>query len=177
MNEYEKDILRLLEAHNRIDKIILAGNINKAIYKKGIHRKGKNQWISEVTGYPVGTVNTWFSRTECRSLNKMPLSAICHIAVALELSIWDLLDGKAGTSKADGPKIDRRSKLYWHIRRKEAETLWNNSYIREKGSWGIQDMAVRREFIDKLYLERVETDKKGTQHETNMEAEQDGKTD
>lgn len=161
MNEYEKDILRLLEAHNRTDKNTLAGNINRAIYNKGIHRKGKNRWVSGVTGYPVGTVNTWFSRTKCRNLNKIPLSAVCRIAVAPELSVWDFLDGKAAASKTDGPEIDRRSSLYWHIRRKEAEALWNESHMCEKGPWSIQDMAVRREFIDRLYLERTGAGQEG----------------
>lgn len=177
MNEYEKSILSLLEIHKRTDKITLAMNINRIVYNNGIRRKGKNQWLSEVTGYSVGTVNAWFSRTKRRALNKVPLLAICRIAIALELSVWDFVDGKdAIVPKRDGSEIDRRSKLYWRIRRKEAEALWNDSHMSEKGPWSIQDMAVRREFLDRLYMERLETERKDGRHEKDMEAERDGKT-
>lgn len=57
MNKYEKDILQLLEAHTKIDKSALIRNINKAVRSKGIYRNGKNRWISNVTGYPIGTVD------------------------------------------------------------------------------------------------------------------------
>ncbi len=43
MNKYEKETLRLLEIHARIDKADLISNINNALRSRGIHRKGKNQ--------------------------------------------------------------------------------------------------------------------------------------
>ena len=89
MNKYEKDILRLLEAHAKIDKGNLIRNINNALSSRGIHRKGKNQWVSNVTGSPMGTVETWFSYAECRALNKIPLDAMCQIAIALKMSVWE----------------------------------------------------------------------------------------
>ena len=42
MNEYEKDILKLLEAHAKIGKSDVIRNINKAVRSSGIYRKGKN---------------------------------------------------------------------------------------------------------------------------------------
>lgn len=159
MNKYEKDILRLLEAHASIDKQDLIRNINRAVRSKGIYRKGKNLWISKVTGSPIGTVDTWFSRAKCRTLNKIPLYAMCQIAVALKVSVWDFLDTEEKEQETDRPQIDRRSSLYWHIRRKEAENIWNGSHAQEKGTWGEQDKAVQREFLDRLYLERLEANK------------------
>ena len=126
MNEYEKDILKLLEAHAKIGKSDVIRNINKAVRSSGIYRKGKNVWISNVTGYPIGTVYGWLNHAECRALNKIPLSAMCRIAIALKISVWDLLETEEKEQDADEPRIDRRSKLYWHIRRKEAEDIWNS---------------------------------------------------
>lgn len=156
MNEYEKDILRLLEAHTSADKNDLIRNINNAIKSRGIRWNGKNQWVSSVTGSPTGTVETWFSHAECRALNKMPLSAMCQIAIALEMSVWDFLEAGEKGQEAGGPKIDRRSSLYRHIQRTEAADIWNNSNAQEKGAWDEQGRAVRRAFLDRLYLERSE---------------------
>ncbi len=161
MNEYEKDILKLLEAHAKIGKSDVIRNINKAVRSSGIYRKGKNVWISNVTGYPIGTVYGWLNHAECRALNKIPLSAMCRIAIALKISVWDLLETEEKEQDADEPRIDRRSKLYWHIRRKEAEDIWNRSDAHENGTWGEQPKAVQREFLDRLYLERLEADKGG----------------
>lgn len=161
MNKYEKEVLRLLEAHARIDKSDLIRNINNAIKSRGIHQKGKNQWICKVTGSPIGTVETWFSYAKCRALNKIPVNAMCQIAIALKMSVWDFLRETENIAKTEEPKIDRRSKLYWHIRRKEAEDIWNGSDVQEKGTWSEQDKAIQREFLDRLYLERLEENKDG----------------
>ena len=161
MNKYEKDILQLLEAHAKIDKSDLIRNINEAVKSKGIYRSGKNKWISKVTGYPIGTVDGWFTCARCRALNKIPLNAICKIAIALKMSVWDFLEIKEKELKLDEPQIDRRSSMYCYIRRKEAEDIWDSSYAQEKGTWSEQDKAVKREFLDRLYLERLEADKGG----------------
>ncbi len=174
MNKYEKDILRLLETHAEIDKSDLIRNINKAVRSKGIHRKGKNVWISEVTGYPVGTVDGWFSHAECRAFNKISLNAMCRIAIALKVSIWDLLETEEKEQNADEPQIDRRSSMYCYIRRKEAEDIWDSSYAQEKGTWSEQDKAVKRKFLDRLYLERLKLYERGYQNEKNMEEEHNG---
>lgn len=57
-------------------------------------------------------------------------------------------------AKEAEPKINRRDKLYWHIRRNEAGKLWNDRYG-SRGLWTWQSKEVQREFIDKLYLERL----------------------
>lgn len=161
MNKYEKDIVRLLEAHARIKKSDLIRNINKAVRSKGIHKKGKNEWISSITGYPIGTVDGWFSHAKCRAGNKISLNAMCKLSIALKISVWDLLETEEKEQEADEPRIDRRSRLYWHIRRKEAEDIWNRSDAHENGTWGEQPKAVQREFLDRLYLEQLEADKGG----------------
>lgn len=50
MNEFEKDVIRLLEVHERVGKEDLIVRINEAIRNSGIKRKGKNEWICKVTG-------------------------------------------------------------------------------------------------------------------------------
>lgn len=54
MNKYEKDIMKLLETHEKARKSDLIDNINHVLREKGISRSGKNQWICEVTGSPLG---------------------------------------------------------------------------------------------------------------------------
>lgn len=174
MNKYEKDILRLLEAHTRIDKSDLIRNINNALSSRGIHWKGKNQWVCNVTGSPMGTVATWFSHSKCRALNKIPLDAMCQMAIALKMPVWEFLNAAEKEQETDEPEIDRRSSLYWYIRRKEAEDIWNSSHAQEKGTWSEQDKAIQREFLDMLYLERMELYERGYQNEKNMEEEQNG---
>ena len=176
MNKYEKDTVRLLEAHARIEKSDLIRNINKAVRSGGIQRNGKNEWISNITGYPIGTVEGWFSHAKCRAGNKISLNAMCRLSIALKISVWDLLEMEEKELQPDEPKIDRRSSMYCYIRRKEAGDIWDSSYAQEKGTWSEQDKAVKREFLDRLYLERLELYEKGYQNEKNMEDEQNGKT-
>lgn len=57
--------------------------------------------------------------------------------------------------ETDEIKIDRKSQLYWHIRRNEAGKIWNSTYGRY-GIWEMQSIDVQREFVDKLYLQRLE---------------------
>lgn len=176
MNKFEKDTLRMLETHARMEKNVLGRNVNKIIRSKGIRLKGKNQWISEVTGYPIGTVETWFSHSKHRILNKISPTALCRLAVELKISVWDFLETEENEHRPDEIKIDRRSSMYWFIRRREAQDIWDSSYAQEKGTWSEQDKAVKREFMDRLYLERLELYERGYQNEKNMEEEQNGKT-
>jgi len=96
MNEYEKDIMKLFDTHEKADKCELIKRINWEIEMGGIKRYGKNDWVCKVTGSPMGTVCTWFTM------------------------------GK----------------------------LWNDRYG-SHGLWTWQSKEVQREFIDKLYLERL----------------------
>lgn len=66
--------------------------------------------------------------------------------------------------------------MYCYIRRKEAEDIWDSKYAQEKGTWSEQDKAVKREFLDRLYLERLELYERGYENEKNMEEERNGKT-
>lgn len=176
MNKYERDILRLLETHAKIDKRDLIRNVNKAVKYGGISWCGKNMWISSVTGYPIGTVQGWFTTAKCRSLNKIPLNAICKIAIALEMSVWDFWETEEKEHRPDEIQIDRRSSMYCYIRRREAEDIWNSSHAQEKGTWSEQDKSVKREFLDRLYLERLKLYERGYQNEKDMEEERNGKT-
>lgn len=175
MNKYEKDILRLWETHAKINKSDLITNINNAVRSKGIYRNGKNRWISKVTGYPLGTVYRWFTHAKCREFNKIPLNAVCSIAIALEMSVWDLVMPEGKVPKLGNSQIDRRrSSMYCYIKRREAEDIWDSQYAQEKGLWNEQDKAVKREFLDRLYLERLELYERGYQNEENMEEKGNG---
>lgn len=148
--------MRLFDTHEKADKQKLIERINEEIKVHGIGCRGKNKWVCKVTGSPMGTVCTWFSKAQCRSVNKIPLYALCQIAVALEISVWEFYK-TANTVKMDKEpelKIDRRDKLYWYLRRNVAEQLWNDNYG-IYGLWGGLSKKVQREFIDKLYLDRL----------------------
>ena len=156
MNEYEKDIMKLFDVHEKAEKRELIKRINWEIEMGGISRRGKNEWVCKVTGSPMGTVCTWFSNAKCRALNKIPLYALCQIAVVLEISVWEFYKTANGTKEEKEPelRINRRDKLYWHLRRNVAGQLWNDSYG-SYGLWEWQSKEVQRKFIDKLYLERL----------------------
>ena len=156
MNEYEKDLMKLFDIHEKAEKCELIKRINWEIKIHDIGWHGKNEWVCKVTGSPMGTVCTWFSNAKCRAVNKIPLYALCQIAVALEISVWDFykFTNNVNEEKESEPKINRRDKLYWYLRRNEAEKLWNSNY----GSYGIwewQSKEVQRKFIDKLYLDKL----------------------
>lgn len=154
MNEYEKEVMRLLDAHEKAEKGDLIKRINLAISHGGIKRSGKNEWVCKVTGSPMGTVCTWFTHSRCRAVNKIPVYAMCQIAVALEISVWQFFKTERIVQEDEEPKIDRRGKLYWHLRRNEAPQLWNSSYGCY-GAWEMQSKAVQRQFLDNLYMERM----------------------
>ena len=156
MNEYEKDIMKLFDVHAKAEKRELIKRINWEIEMGGISRRGKNEWVCKVTGSPMGTVCTWFSNAKCRALNKIPLYALCQIAVALEISVWEFYKTANSVKEEKDPevKINRRDKLYWHFRRNVAEQLWNESYG-SYGLWEWQSKEVQRKFIDKLYLDKL----------------------
>lgn len=155
MNEYERDLIKLFDTHEETDKRELIKRINWEIKIHDIGWHGKNEWVCKVTGSPMGTVCTWFSNAQCRSVNKIPLYALCQIAVALEISVWEFYKTSAKAKEEKEPKINRRDKLYWYLRRNEAERLWNDNYG-SYGLWEWQSKKVQRKFIDKLYLERLE---------------------
>lgn len=156
MNEYEKDIMKLMEVHEKAEKRELIKRINLKIEMGGISRYGKNEWVCKVTGSPMGTVCTWFTNAKCRSVNKIPLYALCQIAVALEISVWEFYKttNSVKEEKESEVKINRKDKLYWHLRRNVAERLWNDSYG-SYGLWEWQSKEVQRKFIDKLYLDKL----------------------
>lgn len=163
MNEFEKDIMKLFDVHEKAEKRELIKRINLKIEMSGISRRGKNEWVCTVTGSPMGTVCTWFSNAKCRALNKIPLYALCQIAVALEISVWEFYKTANSVKEEKEPevKINRRDKLYWHLRRNVAEQLWNDSYG-SYGLWEWQSKEIQRKFIDKLYLDKLaerQTDK------------------
>ena len=56
MNEYEKDLMKLFDTHEKADKCELIKRINWEIEMGGIKRYGKNDWVCKVTGYPKGCV-------------------------------------------------------------------------------------------------------------------------
>ena len=56
MNEYEKDIMKLFDVHERAEKRELIKRINWEIEMGGISRRGKNEWVCKVTDSPMGTV-------------------------------------------------------------------------------------------------------------------------
>lgn len=58
MNRYEKNVMKLMEAHEKIPKVVLITNVNQAILDSGIRRSGKNKWVCQITGAPMGTVYT-----------------------------------------------------------------------------------------------------------------------
>ena len=154
----EKELIKLMRLHQEIEKEMLIGNINRIIRGKNIYRKNKIRWVCDVTGSPSGTVYTWFTYARCRSDNKIPLYALCQIAAALKVSVYDFLETENTADQAGFQKIDRRSKLYWHLRRNEAEALWNNSH-EFYNPWQVQSLDVQRQFLDELYLKRVKENK------------------
>lgn len=154
MNEYEKDLMKLFDTHQKADKGELIKRINLEMQIGGIKRHGKNEWVCKVTGSPMGTVCTWFSNAKCRAVNKIPLYALCQIAVALEISVWEFYKTTNITKEETEPKINRKDKLYWHLRRNGAGKLWNITYG-SYGLWEWQSREIQRKFIDKLYLERL----------------------
>ena len=88
----EKELIKLTRLHQEIEKEVLIGNINRILKEKGVYRKKKVQWVCDVTGSPSGTAYTWFTYAQCRSVNKIPLYALCQIAVALKISVYDFLE-------------------------------------------------------------------------------------
>ena len=117
MNEYEKDLMKLFDTHEKAEKCELIKRINWEIKIHDIGWHGKNEWVCKVTGSPMGTVCTWFSNAKCGAVNKIPLYALCQIAVALEISVWDFYKfiNNVNEEKESEPKINRRDKLYWYL--------------------------------------------------------------
>lgn len=163
MGKFENDLVRFMDAHKNCDKAILIKNINQAMRKKGIAYRDKSIWVSEVAGVPMGTAYTWFTTARCKEANKIPPQAMCRIAAALKVSVWSFFETEEKEDKEDTVKPDRRSSLYWYIRRNEAEDMWNASHTSEQGRWNEQDKAVQREFLDRLYLEKLEESKEKTE--------------
>lgn len=157
MSRLERDMIKLIEAHKDISKAELTANINKVMADKGRGRYKKAMWISKVTGSPIGTVNTWFCNSKCREDNKIPLQAMCRIALKLKVSVWDFLQSDNELeNETKQTHIDRRCKLYRSICKNEASDLWNSTHTDELEHWEHQSKEVQKAFLDKLYLERLE---------------------
>lgn len=165
MNKYEKEMIKLIEAHEKAEKADLIRNMNRLIRKAGIFKRHKCKWLCKVTNAPIGTVNTWFCNAKCRLANKIPLRAMCQIAVALKVSVWEFFETEKDTLETiKAPIIDRRSKLYWHIRRTEAPNLWNEAHYGYEERWEHQSKEVQRDFLDMLYMEKMEQKKEEEQN-------------
>lgn len=150
----EKEIIKLTELHQNTDKKILIQSVNRELKNAGIHRKEKVQWICKVTGSPEGTVYTWLTNAECRRMNKIPIYALCQMALALKISVYEFFRADNSVTAKEKEKIDRKCKLYWHLRRNVAEHLWNSTHA-ENETWQAQTLDVKRDFLDGLYLKTV----------------------
>lgn len=160
MGKFEKDMVRFIRFQKKCDKARLIQNINAVMQEKGIKRRNKSRWIAEVTGVPVGSVNTWFTTAKCRDNNRIPPDAMCLLALALEVSVWRFLEGEEERQKDGMIKPDRRSHVYSYIRRNQAEEAWNDRYALEMGEWSKQDREVKQKFLDELYLQHLEKNRK-----------------
>ena len=78
MGKFEKDMVRFIRIHKQCDKARLIQNINNVLQEKGIKRRNKCIWIAEITGVPVGSVNTWFTTAKCRDN-----TAGCHVSAGV----------------------------------------------------------------------------------------------
>lgn len=160
MGKFEKDMVRFIRIHKQCDKARLIQNMNKVMQEKGIKRRNKCRWIAEVTSVPVGTVNTWFTTAKCRGNNRIPPDAMCLLALALKVPVWRFLEGEEEKQKDGMVKPDRRSRIYCSIRRNEAEDVWNDRYAPQMGEWGKQDKEVKQKFLDELYFQHLEQNRK-----------------
>ena len=160
MGRFEKDMVRFIHLHKKCDKARLIQNINKVMQEKGIKRRNKCRWIAEITGMPIGTVNTWFTTAKCRDKNRIPPDAMCLLALELKVSVWRFLEGEEEKQKDGMVKPDRRSSVYWYIRRNKAEDAWNDRYALEMGEWSKQDKEVKQKFLDELYFQHLEQNRK-----------------
>ena len=160
MGKFEKDMVRFIHLHKKCDKARLIQNINKVMQEKGIKRRNKCRWIAEITGVPVGTVNTWFTTAKCHDNNRIPPDAMCLLALALKVPVWRFLEGEEEKQKDGMVKPDRRSRIYYSIRRNEAEDAWNDRYAPKMGEWSRQDKEVKQKFLDELYFQYLEQNRK-----------------
>lgn len=160
MENFEKDMVRFIRLHKQCDKARLIQNINTVMREKGMMWRNKNRWIAEVTGVPVGTVNTWFTTAKCRDNNRIPPDAMCLLALALEVLVWRFLEGEEEKQRDGMVKPDRRSREYYYIRRNQAEDVWNDRYAPQMGEWSKQDREVKQKFLDELYFQHLEKNRK-----------------
>lgn len=84
-------------------------------------------------------------------------AGVCHVpdCGCVKIPVWKLLENPGDIHEMLKPKIDRKGRLYWYIRRNEAERLWNETYSQSEGDWKTQGKKKQREFLDRLYLERI----------------------
>ena len=150
----EKEIIILTKLHQNTDKREFIQNINHVLKAQGIHLNRKVKWICKVTGSLEGTVYTWFTNARCRRENKIPLYALCQMALALRISVYKFFRADNSVADKEKQKIDRRCKLYWHLRRNVAEDLWNGTHA-ENDTWQKQTLDSKREFLDGLYLKMM----------------------
>ncbi|MCI8496568.1 MAG: hypothetical protein HFI74_13040 [Lachnospiraceae bacterium] len=156
MGKFEKDMVRFIHLHKQCDKARLIQNINTVMQEKGIKRRNKSRWVAEVTGTPIGSVNTWFTTAKCRDNNRIPPNAMCLLALALKVSVWRFLEGEEEKQKDGMVKPDRRSRAYSYIRRNQAEDAWNDRYAPQMGEWSKQGREVKQKFLDELYFQHLE---------------------
>lgn len=154
----EKEIIRLTKIHQDADKGELIQRINHVLKTHGISPREKVQWVCKVTGSPIGTAYTWFTNAKCRRENKIPLYVLCKIALVLKMPVDAFFEIESIHSENRKEKIDRRGKLYWHLRHKVAENLWDQTHQPEE-NWKVQTKETRKTFLDKLYLEEVDKKK------------------
>ena len=150
----EKEIIRLIKIHQNADKGELIQRINYVLKTYGISPREKIQWICKITDSPSGTAYTWFTNAKCRRKNKIPLCVLCKIALALKMPVDIFFEIESVHSENRNQKIDRRGKLYWHLRHEVAENLWNQTHQPEE-SWQVQPMEIKRNFLDGLYQEEI----------------------
>ena len=110
MGKFEKDMVRFIRIHKQCDKARLIQNMNKVMQEKGIKRRNKCIWIAEITGVPVGSVNTWFTTAKCRDNNRIPPDAMCLLALALKVPVWRFLEGEEEKQK-DPDHVERISEM------------------------------------------------------------------
>jgi hypothetical protein len=84
-----KGYMALLELYNLTSKETIVVNVKKYIKHNNI--KFKNRWLCDITGMKIDSINRYFSLTKIHSTYKFRLDHLCMIAIALDVSILDLL--------------------------------------------------------------------------------------
>lgn len=78
----------------------------------------------------------------------------------MKVPVWRFLEGEEEKQKDGMVKPDRRSRIYCSIRRNEAKDAWNDRYAPQMGEWDKQDKEVKQKFLDELYFQHLEQNRK-----------------